>query len=96
MVSALSDHDLVVINRGSSAGSEDFTASVVDSLGQVVVRVRNSAGPPGDPWRGHGQAVVGIPGYPGSAAMTFDLLVKPVLYRLQGLCRRSARPYRRF
>ncbi|MCB0251610.1 MAG: molybdopterin biosynthesis protein, partial [Anaerolineae bacterium] len=35
VVSALAEHDLVVVNAGSSAGSEDFTARVVDSLGQV-------------------------------------------------------------
>lgn len=86
VASALSDHDLVVINAGSSAGSEDFTASVVDSLGQVVVH--GIAIRPGHPvilGVAAGKPIVGIPGYPGSAAMTFDLLVKPVLYRLHGL-----------
>jgi putative molybdopterin biosynthesis protein len=32
----------------------------------------------------HGKAIVGIPGYPVSAAMTFDLIVRPLLYRRQG------------
>ena len=32
-----------------------------------------------------GKALVGVPGYPVSAAMTFDLIVKPLLYRWQGL-----------
>ena len=35
--SALADHDLVIINAGSSAGSEDYTASVVEELGQLLV-----------------------------------------------------------
>ena len=31
-----------------------------------------------------GKAIAGIPGYPVSAAMTFDLIVRPLLYRWQG------------
>jgi len=99
---ALEDHDLVVINAGSSAGSEDFTARVIASLGQVVVH--GIAIRPGHPvvlgvargrehgpdalrnsTRSQGKPIVGIPGYPASAAMTFELLVKPVIYAMQGL-----------
>jgi len=96
---ALEDHDLVVINAGSSAGSEDFTARVVASFGRVIVHgiairpghpailgvaekgldtLRTSTGAQGKP-------IVGIPGYPASAAMTFELLIKPVIYAMQGL-----------
>ena len=34
---ALAEHDLVIINAGSSAGSEDYTALVVEELGQLLV-----------------------------------------------------------
>jgi putative molybdopterin biosynthesis protein len=34
---ALAEHDLVVVNAGSSAGSEDFTASIVAELGTLCV-----------------------------------------------------------
>lgn len=84
--SALADHDLVVINAGSSAGSEDFTARVVAELGQVAVH--GIAIRPGHPvilGVAGGKPVVGIPGYPASAIITFDLLVKPLIYRWQGL-----------
>lgn len=98
---ALEDHDLVVINAGSSAGSEDFTARVIASLGRVVVH--GIAIRPGHPVvlgvahdrprasdlarqsSGQGKPIIGIPGYPASAAMTFDLLAKPVIYAMQGL-----------
>jgi putative molybdopterin biosynthesis protein len=86
LATALNDHDLVAINAGSSAGSEDFTAAVVADLGQVVVH--GIAIRPGHPvilGVAQGKAVAGIPGYPVSAAMTFDLIVKPLLYRWQGL-----------
>ena len=34
---ALADSDLVIINAGSSAGSEDYTAAVVEGLGKLLV-----------------------------------------------------------
>ncbi|MEZ4558131.1 MAG: molybdopterin biosynthesis protein [Caldilineaceae bacterium] len=82
---ALETHDLVVVNAGSSAGSEDFTAAIVQELGTLCVH--GIAMRPGHPvilGVAKGKALVGIPGYPVSAAMTFDLIVKPLLYRWQG------------
>ena len=86
VAAALESHDLVAINAGSSAGSEDYTSAVVQELGEL--RVHGIAIRPGHPvvlGVAKGKALLGIPGYPVSAAMTFDLLVKPLLYRWQGL-----------
>lgn len=82
---ALADNDIVVVNAGSSAGSEDFTASIVQELGRLCVH--GIAIRPGHPvilGVARGKAIAGIPGYPVSAAVTFDLIVRPLLYRLQG------------
>jgi putative molybdopterin biosynthesis protein len=82
---ALDDYDLVVVNAGSSAGTEDYTASIVGELGRLCVH--GIAMRPGHPvilGAAKGKALVGIPGYPVSAAMTFDLIVKPLLYLWQG------------
>ncbi len=82
---ALTDHDIVVVNAGSSAGSEDFTASIVAELGRLCVH--GIAIRPGHPvilGVARGKAIAGIPGYPVSAAITFDLIVRPLLYRWQG------------
>ena len=73
VAAALVDHDLVVVNAGSSAGSEDYTASIVHELGTLCVH--GIAMRPGHPvilGVAKGKALVGIPGYPVSAAMTFD------------------------
>jgi len=90
VVAALQEHDLVVINAGSSAGSEDYTAAIVRDLGQL--QVHGIAIRPGHPVilgtaevGGQGKALVGIPGYPVSAAMTFERIIQPVLYGWQGL-----------
>src|SRR6185503_9753190 len=34
---AARDHDLILLNAGSSAGAEDFSAKVVERLGQLLV-----------------------------------------------------------
>lgn len=87
---ALETHDLVAINAGSSAGSEDYTAAIVGELGEL--QVHGIAIRPGHPVilgtanrNGKGRALVGIPGYPVSAAVTFDRIIVPLLYRWQGM-----------
>jgi putative molybdopterin biosynthesis protein len=84
---ALAEHDIVVVNAGSSAGSEDFTATVVRELGELLVH--GVAVRPGHPVvlgvaRG-GTPLIGIPGYPVSAILTSELFLRPLVYRLQGL-----------
>jgi len=83
---ALAGHDIVVINAGASAGRRDFTASLVADLGRLAVH--GVAIRPGHPVAlgvVQGKPVVGVPGYPVSAALTLDLFVRPLVYRLQGL-----------
>lgn len=83
---ALATHDVVVVNAGSSAGSEDFTVSVVRELGDVLVH--GVAIRPGHPVilgvARDGTPLIGIPGYPVSAILTSDLFLRPLVYRLLG------------
>ena len=84
---ALSDAlacDVVLVNAGSSAGSEDYTAGLFAEFGRVVVH--GVAIKPGHPLllgaaRRDGRAVplLGIPGYPVSAALCADLFLRPLL-----------------
>ena len=86
ILEALADSDVVVVNAGSSAGREDFTADVIAELGKVIVHGVNIK--PGKPvilGIVNGKPVIGIPGYPVSAALTFALFVKPPIYALLGL-----------
>ncbi len=83
---ALNDHDMVIINAGSSAGEEDYTARVVESLGTLFVH--GVAIRPGHPivlGTARGKAILGAPGFPVAAALSFDLFARPVIYYLQGL-----------
>jgi len=81
----LEEADIVVINAGSSAGSEDFTSSIVEELGTLLVHGINTK--PGKPvilGEAQGKPLVGIPGYPVSAVLTFTLFVKPLIYSFLG------------
>src|SRR5512143_1344760 len=89
VVDAASKHDLVLINAGSSAGSEDFTARVVQELGTLLVH--GVAVRPGHPVilglvnQGSATTIVGVPGYPVSAALTGEIFVEPLLAKWLGL-----------
>ncbi|MBI4311555.1 MAG: molybdopterin biosynthesis protein [Chloroflexi bacterium] len=83
--SALATHDVVLINAGSSAGSHDYTARVIQSLGRLLVH--GIAIRPGHPvviGIVQGKPVLGIPGYPVSCVLVMELLVRPLLQRLLG------------
>ncbi|WP_028584563.1 molybdopterin biosynthesis protein [Desulfogranum mediterraneum] len=80
------DTEMVVINAGSSAGSADYTARIIEELGEVLVHgVTIMPGKPTILGVVQGKPVVGIPGYPVSAIIAFEQFVLPLLARWQGL-----------
>ena len=82
---AATDADLVVVIAGSSAGRDDYTAAVVAEIGTLAVH--GVAVKPGHPvvlGAAEGTPVLGAPGYPVSAALTFDIFAAPLLARLEG------------
>lgn len=86
ILNAVNTGDIVIINAGSSAGSEDYTAAAIRDLGEIILHGIGIK--PGKPlilgWV-KGKPVLGIPGYPVSAFITFTLFVRPLLYKMQGL-----------
>lgn len=84
--------DLVLLNAGSSAGSEDFSARVVETLGDLLVH--GVAVRPGHPVilglvrvdddSTRQIPIIGVPGYPVSAAITGEIFVEPLLARWLG------------
>jgi putative molybdopterin biosynthesis protein len=76
---------LLIVVAGSSAGRDDYTARVVSSTGTLAVH--GVAVRPGHPvvLGVVGRTpVIGAPGYPVSAALTFDIFAVPVLAELSG------------
>jgi putative molybdopterin biosynthesis protein len=109
VVKASQNHDLVLLNAGSSAGAEDFSAKVVQKLGELLVH--GVAVRPGHPVilgviaihevgkqshndeeiaeppptaRNDMLPIIGVPGYPVSAALTIDIFVEPLLAKWLG------------
>ena len=94
---AARDADLVVLIAGSSAGRDDYTARVVDAAGSLAVHgvavrpghpvvlgtvLGAAAGEPATP-------ILGAPGYPVSASLTFDIFAAPLLAALEGAAPRE-------
>lgn len=87
---AARENDLVLLGAGSSAGSEDFSARVVEKLGILLVHgvairpghpvilglVKNMGSKLGEPSY---KPVIGVPGYPVSASLTCELFVQPLI-----------------
>ena len=79
-------HDLVLTSGGVSVGEEDHIKPAVQQLGrldlwQIAIK-------PGKPFA-HGRVgdahLIGLPGNPVSSFVTFLLLVRPFLLRMQGV-----------
>jgi len=86
---AAREHDLILLNAGSSAGSEDFSAKVVEKLGELLVH--GVAVRPGHPVilgmigkTKNRKPIIGVPGYPVSAILTGEIFVEPLIARWLG------------
>ena len=84
--SAAQDHDLILTSGGVSVGEEDHVKPAVQALGaldlwQIAIK-------PGKPFaygRVQNAHFIGLPGNPVSSFITFLLLVRPFLLKLQGV-----------
>lgn len=77
---AVDKFDMVIVNAGSSAGTEDYTVHVLRELGEVIVHgVSIKPGKPVILAVVRGKPVIGLPGYPVSAYIGFENFVTPVI-----------------
>lgn len=87
---AAQGHDLILTSGGVSVGEEDHIKPAVERLG--TLQLWQIAMKPGKPFAygqiphaGGGAHFMGLPGNPVSSFVTFGLLVRPFLLRLQGV-----------
>jgi len=83
---ALQAADVLVTSGGVSVGTHDLVKPLLESLGTVHVgRVKLK---PGKPFTfatlGGGKLAFGLPGFPVSSLVTFEVFVRPALRKMQG------------
>jgi putative molybdopterin biosynthesis protein len=71
---------VVVVGAGSSAGSKDYSKSVINELGEVLVHgISVMPGKPSILGTVQGRLVVGVPGYPVSAVVCIEELLGTIV-----------------
>lgn len=83
---ALAEVDVLVTSGGVSVGTHDLVKPLLESLGDVHVgRVKLK---PGKPFTfatlPDGKLAFGLPGFPVSSLVTFEVFVRPALRKMQG------------
>jgi molybdenum cofactor synthesis domain-containing protein len=86
---ALGEADALVTSGGVSVGTHDLVKPLLESLGTVHVgRVKLK---PGKPFTfatlDGGKVAFGLPGFPVSSLVTFEVFVRPALRKMQGFAR---------
>jgi molybdopterin molybdotransferase len=89
VVDALDAADVLVTSGGVSVGTHDLVKPLLESLGTVHIgRVKLK---PGKPFTfatlSAGKLAFGLPGFPVSSLVTFEVFVRPALRKLQGFAR---------
>ena len=87
---AAADNDLIITSGGVSVGEEDHVKAAVEAEGQLDMwKIAIKPGKPlafGEVRRDGGKAwFIGLPGNPVSAMVTFMVMVRPFVLRLQGI-----------
>ena len=86
VLDALTHADALVTSGGVSVGTHDLVKPLLDSLGEIHIgRVKLR---PGKPFTfatlAGPRLAFGLPGFPVSSLVTFEVFVRPALRRLQG------------
>ncbi len=78
--------DMVIISGGTSAGTGDLCYRVLEELGKIIVHgVAIKPGKPVVLGAAKKKPFIILPGFPTSAAVTFDLFVRPLIRMKAGL-----------
>ncbi len=83
---ACEECDLILLNAGAGYGKEDFTYKIISKLGEVIIN--GVAIKPGKPFIAgfiKNKPILGIPGYPVSAFICYNLFVKPLIELFLGV-----------
>lgn len=80
LTKATEECDLVILNAGSSAGREDYSAAVIGTVGEVLCHgLAIRPGKPAILGRSGPVPVLGVPGYPVSGILVLEHLLRPLI-----------------
>ncbi len=86
IIDSVKKSDITVVIAGASAGTKDFTPNAVAELGDVLVHgISIKPGKPVLLGVINKKPVIGLPGYPVAAYMTFELFAKSLICHLLGI-----------
>tara|TARA_A100001037_G_C15137529_1_gene631904 strand:- start:1619 stop:2824 length:1206 start_codon:yes stop_codon:yes gene_type:complete len=83
---AFKENDIVITSGGVSVGDHDHVKPAIEQLGGSI-NAWKVAIKPGKPFvlgQVNGRTLLGLPGNPASALVTYQLLVRPTLLKMQG------------
>jgi putative molybdopterin biosynthesis protein len=84
-LAAHSGVDIILTVGGSSAGSEDYSKDIIETLGDILVHgVTIMPGKPVIVGNINHKPIFGIPGYPVSAIIAFEQFVQPLINQFLG------------
>jgi molybdopterin molybdotransferase len=85
LTAAAKEHDLIVTSGGVSTGEEDHVRAAIERLGRLDFwRLAIKPGRPVALGHIQGVPLIGLPGNPVAAALTFAILARPLILRLGG------------
>ena len=85
---AMADSGAIVLSGGTSVGTKDMVARIIDDIGSPGVLFHGVSLKPGKPMIGgvmKGIPIFGLPGHPAAVSICFELFIRPVLHLLSGL-----------
>ncbi len=85
---AMKDSDAIAVSGGTSVGTKDMIARIIDDIGNPGILFHGVSLKPGKPMIGgvmQGIPIFGLPGHPAAVSVCFDIFVRPVLNLLSGL-----------
>ena len=85
LTTAAAEQDLIITSGGVSTGEEDHVKAAIERLGRLDFwRLAIKPGRPVALGQVKGVPLVGLPGNPVAAALTFAILARPLILRLSG------------
>jgi molybdopterin molybdotransferase len=85
---SIKDSNIVLISGGSSVGTKDVTARVIDDLGKPGVLFHGVSLKPGKPTIGgiiNNIPVFGLPGHPAAVSVCFEIFIRPIVKTFSGI-----------